>query len=91
MLKFLEAHPLTTGIQSQIFLIIYIKLNSSLLEKFSKYLSIYNIYILIPIILYNLQHPISRFISRYMLNSEQQNYEKSLHYLYEENEKAQIR
>jgi len=40
---------------------------------------------------FSIQHPISRFISRYMLNSEQQNYEKSLHYLYEENEKAQIR
>ncbi|KAH8297692.1 hypothetical protein KR054_005677 [Drosophila jambulina] len=39
----------------------------------------------------SLQHPISRFISRYLLNSEQQNYEKSLHYLFEENEKAQIR
>ncbi|EDW41222.1 NADH dehydrogenase [ubiquinone] 1 beta subcomplex subunit 5, mitochondrial [Drosophila sechellia] len=37
------------------------------------------------------KHPITRFISRYILNSEQQNYEKSLHYLYEENEKAQIR
>ncbi|KAH8415497.1 hypothetical protein KR222_001097 [Zaprionus bogoriensis] len=37
------------------------------------------------------KHPISRFIARYMLNSQQQEYEKSCHYLYEENEKAQIR
>ncbi|EDV96255.1 NADH dehydrogenase [ubiquinone] 1 beta subcomplex subunit 5, mitochondrial [Drosophila grimshawi] len=37
------------------------------------------------------KHPVSRFIARYMLNSQQQEYEKACHNLFEENEKAQIR
>uniref|UniRef100_A0A2M4ACR1 NADH dehydrogenase [ubiquinone] 1 beta subcomplex subunit 5, mitochondrial n=1 Tax=Anopheles triannulatus TaxID=58253 RepID=A0A2M4ACR1_9DIPT len=37
------------------------------------------------------RHPISRFISRYILPSPQQEYEKMLHHLHEENEKAMIR
>ncbi|XP_030386411.1 NADH dehydrogenase [ubiquinone] 1 beta subcomplex subunit 5, mitochondrial [Scaptodrosophila lebanonensis] len=37
------------------------------------------------------RHPISRFIARYMFSSQQQDYEKALHFMYEENEKAQIR
>ncbi|KAG0692825.1 NADH dehydrogenase [ubiquinone] 1 beta subcomplex subunit 5, mitochondrial [Chionoecetes opilio] len=36
-------------------------------------------------------HPIQRFLSRYVYNSHQQDYEKYLHYLYEENEKKQMR
>ncbi|XP_037940509.1 NADH dehydrogenase [ubiquinone] 1 beta subcomplex subunit 5, mitochondrial [Teleopsis dalmanni] len=37
------------------------------------------------------RHPISRFIARYIHTSPQQEYEKALHHLYEENEKAQLR
>uniref|UniRef100_A0A1A9UXR2 NADH dehydrogenase [ubiquinone] 1 beta subcomplex subunit 5, mitochondrial n=1 Tax=Glossina austeni TaxID=7395 RepID=A0A1A9UXR2_GLOAU len=37
------------------------------------------------------KHPISRFISRYIHPSPQQEYEKQLHHLFEENEKSQIR
>lgn len=37
------------------------------------------------------QHPISRFIARYIYPSPQQEYEKALHHIYEENEKAMIR
>uniref|UniRef100_A0A0K8TTY2 NADH dehydrogenase [ubiquinone] 1 beta subcomplex subunit 5, mitochondrial n=1 Tax=Tabanus bromius TaxID=304241 RepID=A0A0K8TTY2_TABBR len=37
------------------------------------------------------RHPISRFLARYIYPSPQEGYEKMLHYLYEENEKAQIR
>uniref|UniRef100_A0A1A9W4Q0 NADH dehydrogenase [ubiquinone] 1 beta subcomplex subunit 5, mitochondrial n=1 Tax=Glossina brevipalpis TaxID=37001 RepID=A0A1A9W4Q0_9MUSC len=37
------------------------------------------------------KHPISRFISRYIHPSPQQEYEKQLHHLFEENERAQIR
>ncbi|TMW47180.1 hypothetical protein DOY81_007755 [Sarcophaga bullata] len=37
------------------------------------------------------KHPISRFIARYILSNPQQEYEKQLHFLYEEDEKAQIR
>ena len=37
------------------------------------------------------KHPISRFLSRYIYPSPQQEYEKALHHLYEENEKAQLR
>ncbi|KAM7357475.1 NADH dehydrogenase (ubiquinone) SGDH subunit [Cochliomyia hominivorax] len=37
------------------------------------------------------KHPISRFISRYMFPSPQQEYEKNLHFIYEEDEKAKIR
>ncbi|KXJ68957.1 NADH dehydrogenase [ubiquinone] 1 beta subcomplex subunit 5, mitochondrial [Aedes albopictus] len=36
------------------------------------------------------KHPITRFIARYMLNNPQQDYEKMLHHLYEENEKSQM-
>ncbi|XP_045620413.1 NADH dehydrogenase [ubiquinone] 1 beta subcomplex subunit 5, mitochondrial [Procambarus clarkii] len=36
-------------------------------------------------------HPISRFLSRYMCTSHQQDYEKYLHFMYDENEKKQIR
>jgi NADH dehydrogenase (ubiquinone) 1 beta subcomplex subunit 5 len=38
-----------------------------------------------------LQHPLTRFIARYMYPSPQQEYEKFCHHIYEENEKAQIR
>jgi hypothetical protein len=38
-----------------------------------------------------LQHPITRFLARYILSSPQQEYEKFLHQLYEEDEKAKIR
>ncbi|XP_052862923.1 NADH dehydrogenase [ubiquinone] 1 beta subcomplex subunit 5, mitochondrial [Anopheles cruzii] len=37
------------------------------------------------------RHPISRFIARYLLPNPQQEYEKMLHHLYEEEEKAHIR
>ncbi|XP_075161305.1 NADH dehydrogenase (ubiquinone) SGDH subunit [Haematobia irritans] len=37
------------------------------------------------------KHPISRFIARYILTSPQQEYEKSMHHLFEEDEKAKIR
>ncbi|XP_035907593.1 NADH dehydrogenase [ubiquinone] 1 beta subcomplex subunit 5, mitochondrial [Anopheles stephensi] len=37
------------------------------------------------------RHPITRFIARYILPNPQQEYEKMLHHIYEENEKAQIR
>jgi len=37
------------------------------------------------------KHPISRFLARYLYPSPQQEYEKALHYLYEENEKSQLR
>jgi len=37
------------------------------------------------------RHPISRFLARYILPSPQQEYEKMLHYVFEENEKALIR
>uniref|UniRef100_U5ERB1 NADH dehydrogenase [ubiquinone] 1 beta subcomplex subunit 5, mitochondrial n=1 Tax=Corethrella appendiculata TaxID=1370023 RepID=U5ERB1_9DIPT len=37
------------------------------------------------------RHPISRFIARYIQAPPQQQYEKCLHVMYEENEKAQIR
>ncbi|XP_077295840.1 NADH dehydrogenase (ubiquinone) SGDH subunit [Arctopsyche grandis] len=37
------------------------------------------------------RHPITRFIYRYIMHSAQQDYEKYLHYLYEENEKALLR
>ncbi|XP_062552299.1 NADH dehydrogenase [ubiquinone] 1 beta subcomplex subunit 5, mitochondrial [Armigeres subalbatus] len=36
------------------------------------------------------KHPITRFIARYVLENPQQEYEKMLHHLYEENEKAQM-
>jgi NADH dehydrogenase (ubiquinone) 1 beta subcomplex subunit 5 len=38
----------------------------------------------------NLQHPITRFIARYLLASPQQEYEKVMHTLYEEEEKRQL-
>lgn len=37
------------------------------------------------------QHPISRFLSRYIYSSPQQDYEKRLHAIYVENEKIQLR
>ncbi|XP_053684809.1 NADH dehydrogenase [ubiquinone] 1 beta subcomplex subunit 5, mitochondrial [Sabethes cyaneus] len=37
------------------------------------------------------QHPITRFIARYILDNPQQDYEKMLHFLYEESERMQIR
>ncbi|CAD7003113.1 NADH dehydrogenase [ubiquinone] 1 beta subcomplex subunit 5, mitochondrial [Ceratitis capitata] len=37
------------------------------------------------------KHPISRFIARYIYPSPQQEYEKALHHIFEENEKAMIR
>ncbi len=37
------------------------------------------------------RHPISRFISRYIYPSPQQDYEKSCHFRYEEGEKMKIR
>lgn len=37
------------------------------------------------------KHPISRFLARYIYPSPQQEYEKMMHNLFEENEKAQIR
>lgn len=37
------------------------------------------------------QHPISRFIARYILTSPQQEYEKFLHYAFEEDEKRKLR
>lgn len=37
------------------------------------------------------QHPISRFIARYILAAPQQDYEKMLHFLYEENERIQLK
>lgn len=43
------------------------------------------------IFLFHSQHPISRFLARYIYPSPQQEYEKILHYIYVENEKAQIR
>ncbi|XP_042891540.1 NADH dehydrogenase [ubiquinone] 1 beta subcomplex subunit 5, mitochondrial-like [Penaeus japonicus] len=36
-------------------------------------------------------HPISRFLARYVYTSHQQDYEKYLHFMYEENEKKQMR
>uniref|UniRef100_A0A6M2E217 NADH dehydrogenase [ubiquinone] 1 beta subcomplex subunit 5, mitochondrial n=1 Tax=Xenopsylla cheopis TaxID=163159 RepID=A0A6M2E217_XENCH len=37
------------------------------------------------------RHPITRFIARYIHPSPQQEYEKYMHLLYEENEKKQLR
>lgn len=37
------------------------------------------------------RHPITRFIARYLLANPQQEYEKFLHQIYEEDEKAKIR
>ncbi|KAI4458746.1 nadh-ubiquinone oxidoreductase sgdh subunit [Holotrichia oblita] len=37
------------------------------------------------------RHPISRFLARYLLPSPQQEYEKYLHHIYEEEEKKRIR
>ncbi|KAH8307333.1 hypothetical protein KR044_010407 [Drosophila immigrans] len=37
------------------------------------------------------RNPITRFIARYILSSQQQEYEKACHNLFEENEKAQLR
>ncbi|XP_055376881.1 NADH dehydrogenase [ubiquinone] 1 beta subcomplex subunit 5, mitochondrial [Condylostylus longicornis] len=37
------------------------------------------------------KHPISRFLAQYVYPSPQQEYEKMCHFLYEENEKAQLR
>ncbi|XP_017768960.1 PREDICTED: NADH dehydrogenase [ubiquinone] 1 beta subcomplex subunit 5, mitochondrial [Nicrophorus vespilloides] len=37
------------------------------------------------------RHPITRFIARYILNDPQQDYEKYLHMLYEESERARLR
>lgn len=37
------------------------------------------------------RHPISRFISRYVYNSPQQEYEKYCHFLYVEQEKMKLR
>ncbi|XP_053646163.1 NADH dehydrogenase [ubiquinone] 1 beta subcomplex subunit 5, mitochondrial isoform X1 [Cherax quadricarinatus] len=36
-------------------------------------------------------HPISRFLARYLYTSHQQDYEKYLHFMYEEKEKQQMR
>ncbi|XP_055625833.1 NADH dehydrogenase [ubiquinone] 1 beta subcomplex subunit 5, mitochondrial [Toxorhynchites rutilus septentrionalis] len=36
------------------------------------------------------KHPISRFIARYIMNNPQQDYEKMLHFLHEEGEKAEM-
>ncbi|XP_055531542.1 NADH dehydrogenase [ubiquinone] 1 beta subcomplex subunit 5, mitochondrial [Wyeomyia smithii] len=36
-------------------------------------------------------HPITRFIARYILDNPQQDYEKMLHHLYEESERMQMR
>lgn len=40
---------------------------------------------------YFLQHPISRFLSRYLYPSPQQEYEKYLHYIMEEKERMMLR
>lgn len=37
------------------------------------------------------QHPISRFLSRYIYANPQQDYEKLLHVLYEEHERMEMR
>ncbi|XP_045117094.1 NADH dehydrogenase [ubiquinone] 1 beta subcomplex subunit 5, mitochondrial-like [Portunus trituberculatus] len=37
------------------------------------------------------RHPISRFLARYFYTSHQEDYEKYLHFIYEENEKKQMR
>lgn len=37
------------------------------------------------------RHPITRFIARYMLNSPQQDYEKYLHHIFEEEERRRLR
>ncbi|XP_044732257.1 NADH dehydrogenase [ubiquinone] 1 beta subcomplex subunit 5, mitochondrial-like [Chrysoperla carnea] len=37
------------------------------------------------------QHPITRFLAQYIFPNPQQEYEKMMHYLYEEHEKIQIR
>ncbi|XP_015513916.1 NADH dehydrogenase [ubiquinone] 1 beta subcomplex subunit 5, mitochondrial [Neodiprion pinetum] len=37
------------------------------------------------------RNPISRFLSRYIFTSHQQDYEKALHFLWEENEKTKLR
>lgn len=37
------------------------------------------------------QHPITRFIARYIQTSHQQEYEKYMHYMYEEDERAKTR
>uniref|UniRef100_A0A1B6E1R0 NADH dehydrogenase [ubiquinone] 1 beta subcomplex subunit 5, mitochondrial n=1 Tax=Clastoptera arizonana TaxID=38151 RepID=A0A1B6E1R0_9HEMI len=37
------------------------------------------------------KHPITRFLARYVYNNPQQEYEKYLHFMYEEDEKAKIR
>ncbi|XP_054266613.1 NADH dehydrogenase [ubiquinone] 1 beta subcomplex subunit 5, mitochondrial [Macrosteles quadrilineatus] len=37
------------------------------------------------------QHPITRFIARYFQTSYQQEYEKYMHFLYEEDEKSKLR
>merc|ERR1711862_745767 len=36
-------------------------------------------------------HPISRFLAKYLVTSHQQDYEKYLHYIYEEKEKQEMR
>ncbi|XP_068207264.1 NADH dehydrogenase [ubiquinone] 1 beta subcomplex subunit 5, mitochondrial [Palaemon carinicauda] len=36
-------------------------------------------------------HPITRFLARYVITSHQQDYEKYLHFMFEENEKKQMR
>jgi lantibiotic modifying enzyme len=38
-----------------------------------------------------LQHPIQRFFAQYVYNSPQQEYEKYMHLLYEEDEKRRLR
>ncbi|KAF2884901.1 hypothetical protein ILUMI_21272 [Ignelater luminosus] len=37
------------------------------------------------------RHPITRFLARYVISSPQQNYEKYLHHIFEEDEKAKLR
>ncbi|VEN45752.1 unnamed protein product [Callosobruchus maculatus] len=37
------------------------------------------------------RHPITRFLARYMLNPPQQDYEKYLHFIYEEQERIKLR
>lgn len=45
----------------------------------------------IYVFFYCLQHPITRFLARYILASPQQEYEKFLHQLYEEDERTRLR
>lgn len=47
-------------------------------------------FIIITKLLY-FQHPITRWLARYVYGDPQQEYEKYLHYLYEEDEKKKIR